>query len=297
MGRAMANADTEGRWRGILRTLGVDSKTLSGKNVPCPFCGGKDRFRFGPTTKFGAWICNQCGSGAGIDLVMRLRNLDRRAAWKLVLGVADTAPKVEEKPIDETKRRERLNDLWGRAKLLTLDDPAGRYLQSRGIVPPLTGTALRWSQLTGAMLARVCGSDGKPVTLQQTFITPEGEKRERRTFWGRHPWGSAVRLAAPEGERLGIAEGVETALSAAFLFGVPTWAALDARHLERWEPPSDIKAVEIFGDNDESFTGQAAAYNLAKRLKVQNKLDVAVHVPTTAGTDWNDALRLQGTQA
>src|SRR5580698_6037105 len=60
-----------GRWAEILPRLGVDPKFLTGRHGPCPFCGGVDRWRFTDHGSDGWWICNQCGRGRGIDLVMR----------------------------------------------------------------------------------------------------------------------------------------------------------------------------------------------------------------------------------
>jgi putative DNA primase/helicase len=112
----------------------------------------------------------------------------------------------------------------------------------------------------------------------------------RRLMAGTVAKGAAIRLAPP-GDALGIAEGIETALSASVLFGVPCWAALNAAMLATWQPPPKITRIIIFGDNDASYSGQAAAYALARRLGSEN-CAVEVRLPTEPGTDWNDVLRL-----
>jgi len=102
--------------------------------------------------------------------------------------------------------------------------------------------------------------------------------------------GSAIRLGMPilgAEVPLGIAEGIETAVCAGKLFGVPVWAAISANGLQTWEPPEGISKVFIFGDNDASFTGQASAYVLAKRLTT-NGISVEVQIPPKAGKDWAD---------
>ena len=85
-----------------------------------------------------------------------------------------------------------------------------------------------------------------------------------------------------------IAEGIETAISASILHDVPTWAALTAGLLERWSPPAGVEAVFIYGDNDHSATGQAAAFALCARLKHKG-LQAFVELPPI-GQDWNDVL-------
>jgi phage/plasmid primase-like uncharacterized protein len=47
--------------------------------------------------------------------------------------------------------------------------------------------------------------------------------------------------------------------------------------------------VIIFGDNDKNFTGQEAAYSLARSLS--GDLEVDIKIPTLPGTDWNDVHR------
>ena len=50
---------------------------------------------------------------------------------------------------------------------------------------------------------------------------------------------------------------------------MPVWAALNAATMQTWTPPADVTTVFVFGDNDASATGQAAAYTLAQRLKAK----------------------------
>jgi len=47
--------------------------------------------------------------------------------------------------------------------------------------------------------------------------------------------------------------------------------------------------VFVFGDNDSSSTGQAAAYTLAQRLKAKG-ITVMAEIPPNADQDWNDVL-------
>src|ERR1044071_2885603 len=99
------------------------------------------------------------------------------------------------------------------------------------------------------------------------------------------PSGAAVRLAAVPGDKLGIAEGIETALAASIIYNMPVWAALTAGLLQEWIPPASVSTVFIFGDNDASSTGQAAAYTLAQRLKAKG-IDSLVELPARVGEDW-----------
>ena len=60
------------KWSDVLSKLGVDQSFLKKKHGPCPMCGGTDRFRFDNKGGNGTWICNQCGAGNGMNLIMLL---------------------------------------------------------------------------------------------------------------------------------------------------------------------------------------------------------------------------------
>jgi putative DNA primase/helicase len=91
---------------------------------------------------------------------------------------------------------------------------------------------------------------------------------------------------------MGIAEGIENALSASIMNeGMVVWSAVNGGLLSKWSPPPEVQMVHIYADNDASFTGQAKAYALANRLVVQFKIKTMVHLPNEA-RDWNDVLNV-----
>lgn len=140
-----------------------------------------------------------------------------------------------------------------------------------------------------ALVALVTGPDGKGVTLHRTYLQ-DGRKApvpsSKKLMPGRSIKGAAIRLH-PAGDVLGIAEGIETALAAQQRFGVPVWSCVSAVGIESFIPPQEVRKVIIFGDNDESGTGQAVAWALAKRL-IAAGLAVEVKLPERIGTDWAD---------
>ncbi len=137
----------------------------------------------------------------------------------------------------------------------------------------------------------------KRAALHRTYLDGFGGKADvssPRKMLGSMPSGAAVRLAPPE-DKLGIAEGIETALAASVLFNMPVWAALTAALLEQWTPPAKVETVFVFGDNDASATGQAAAYALVRKLRARG-IAAFVEFPQRTGDDWANVLaqRLQG---
>jgi putative DNA primase/helicase len=294
-----------GRWSGILLALGIGETFLSGKHGPCPLCGGKDRWRWDNREGRGTWICSQCGAGDGVALVMRRNGWEFSEAAKqieAVIGSVSTdAPKCERSDRD---KRDAMNKLWVSSKSVEANDPAGRYLLRRAGLssyPSSLRTAynVRYQSdcpsFHPAMIAMVTGPDGAPSILHRTYLTVDGHKAPviapRRLMPGTFAKGAAIRLARA-GEALGIAEGIETALSASALFGVPCWAAVSAGMLTAWQPPSEAKRIIIFGDNDAGYGGQAAAYALASRLRSDERA-VEVRIPADVGADWNDVHQLQ----
>ncbi len=290
---------TQGRWRGILSQFGMSQKELSGKHGPCPICqAGRDRFRFDDKQGRGTWFCNSCGAGSGIDLVMKLRGWDFKKAVQEVrplVGMA-TAEQPKAGLSDHAKRKLR-QELWQASRPVSKGDMADRYLAGRGVDQAVYPASLRFTeccryssdQSFPAMVAAVQDDLGQGVSLHRTFLKDADKApvdSPRMLMPGSIPNGSAVRLSVA-GPVLGIAEGIETALAASDLFGVPVWAALNAGLLSEWEPPQGVEEVVIFGDNDSSYTGQAAAYQLARRM-ARKKIEAHVKIPTVVDSDWSD---------
>jgi putative DNA primase/helicase len=306
MQRSPLKNRAQGRWFTILPSLGIGGQFLRNRHGPCPMCGGKDRFRFDNLEDRGTFICSHCGSGDGVTLLMKFHSWDfQTAALEIEKIIGDdgapappapTAPRPPS-PIEEADHAALLK-LWREAKPITPGDPADLYLRSRiGTYAPTR--ALRFHPQTPCggltlpgLLSAYVDYFGDLAGLQRTFLTVDGQKVGKgispRMTMGKLPERGAVRLAKHDAI-LGIAEGVETALSATRLFGVPVWAALNANRLKVWQPPEGVRDVIIFGDNDISSTGQAAAFAVAERLN-RDGCTTQVMIPPDLGTDWNDVL-------
>ena len=73
---------------------------------PCPFCGGKDRFRLQPNRKPQRWFCRQCTgvkSLNAIDFVMKRDNCDFLTACK-ILGGSDLPTKTRRATLTSAPR-------------------------------------------------------------------------------------------------------------------------------------------------------------------------------------------------
>lgn len=294
----------QGKWRGILGTLGVDRSFLSGKHGPCPICGGKDRFRFDDKDGIGTYYCSACGAGTGMQLLQRLNGWDFRTAASEVDKIVGNVNAEKPKPaLDEAKRTGLLRALWGAGLAVSEGDPAAIYLASRRLPLPQNRQCLRYVErarapeycgdgIHPAIVAMISDVDGKPATLHRTFLGPDGKadiQEPRATMPGTIPDGAAIRLSA-HGDRLGIAEGIETAIAASVLFQIPVWAAINSTMLSKWRAPESVREVVVFGDSDTKFGGQAAAYAVAHRHACRAGIRVRVEIPDRAGSDWADEL-------
>lgn len=293
----------KGKWRGILLELGLPEACLKDRHGPCPICGGDDRFRWDNKDGRGTYICTHCGAGDGMKLAIEFMGEDFHVVASridIICGNLKTDAAPARREMSEDDRRKALRSVYAASAQMSPDDLASKYLASRGIDDTVYSKALRFASAINdgdggvrpCMIAMVSDAEGKPVSLHRTFLRPDGlAKAEmqspRKLMPGSLSEGCAVRLSDGTSSALGIAEGIETALSASRLYGLPVWAAINTTMLAKWTPPDWCSEVAIFGDHDANFAGHAAAYTLAHRLAIK-KLHVSVHIPTDAGTDWCD---------
>ena len=187
-------------------------------------------------------------------------------------------------------------ELWSEARPIA-GTAAQSYLRSRGLAigsselrfHPRTRHGPRpFTELRPAMIAAVRDEHGL-VAIHRTFIEPHGRGLAAignpRCGLGRFGSG-AVRLGGT-GPRLGLAEGIETALSASILFGIPCWATLGAERFRTVAIPPEVEELVLFLDHDR---GGRKAEALALGAFARMRRIEAFH-PDRVGDDWNDVLR------
>lgn len=285
--------EAAGKWPGILSSLGIGIGE-NGKHCPCPICGGKDRFRFDNKDGKGTWICNQCGAGAGVDLVMKVLGMDFKDSVSEIRKIIGTCDVSKQQP-EPKASRELLRKLYKESKPIKKGDTAHKYLSNRGI--SVMSDKLRFHNScwepekrdrVPAMLATFMTHDGTAITIHRTFLTNDGKKLDIKSPKKILPslkkmTGGSVRLFEPDNGVIAIAEGIETALAVHEMTNIPTWATLSTSLMKAFIPPVGIKAIFIFGDNDSNYAGQKAAYSLANRLVVKEKLEADVRLPKSVG--------------
>lgn len=312
-----AQTATFGRWKAILAGLGIEERTLSGGHMPCPICKGKDRFRF-DDKGMGMWYCQKCGAGDGFKLIMLRDGLTfpeaKDEAVRLATGVAPTTVVS----FDDAAKKRALAKAWAQATPNHPDLQA--YFASRGIERAFAADPmLRWHvdlpwRVTDEQGTRKGSAPGLlyrlfqwregemvSVTLHRTW--PTGCPKKKMVMPG------ATKMAGvfcplgglPKDGEMGIAEGLESALSLRQLMlsargaDLPFWPTYSAEQMVRFQPPPGVKVLHIGMDVDYSYTGQAAAYELARRLRV-NRPEIEINIvrPTPVDGvdhDFNDELQ------
>lgn len=216
-------------------------------------------------------------------------------------GLASDASCVNARSRINADRRslsEYARELWHQAQVIEGTLAERYFRRHRGITVSLPPSLRFHPQVKvprerrwlPALIAAASSGDRVVGAVQVTWLNPATAAKAdidppRRTFG---PLNQAAVRLGPATKSIGLAEGVETALSAAELHGVPTWATLGAARFERVQIPAGIERIHIFGDADAA--GEAKAGGAARRL-ARDYL-VSLHWPTE-GKDFNDVLLAQ----
>ena len=295
----------KGRWQSILIANGIPEEILNGKHQPCPFCAGKDRFRWTDYENNGGYYCNQCGPGDGISLLKKYNNLTLNETL-CVLGKMDTKNLKIETQKSKPDPLIYLRKIYDGLENISV--PVTSYLRNRGLHksrPRRLSRRLYYNPSIAyyedgiykrnyeCMVGIVKNPSGKLITMHVTYLD-NGKKADVKS-----PKkiltpiekinGCAIRLYDYNGN-LGVCEGIETAIACYELTGIPTWALLNTSGMESFIPPDNVKHITVFSDNDNNFAGQKAAYTLANKMVIKNKLSVDVRIPLADGFDFLDIL-------
>ena len=251
------------RERGIAEVaiaLGASRRILEGRErgVPCPGCGGDDRFAIDPGKN--VFLCRKSGAaGDPIALVRHVHGVSFAEAVSMLSGDTSMperrAPQRRGDDRYRQRARERAHRIWTESRSI---EPArgghlvARYLAVRGIpFPDWRIRTLReteelaywhWSKERQefvrvhsgpAMLAAITGPDGRFIGVHRTWIDPTlpggkaeifdpetGEMLAAKKVEGSQRGGRVV-LREADGGELAIGEGNETVLS---------WAAINPAH-------------------------------------------------------------------
>jgi hypothetical protein len=120
--------------------------------------------------------------------------------------------------------------------------------------------------------------------VHRTFLT-EDAKKISNAILGRAAQ-SAIKLDTADSLGLGIAEGVETAIAARFLYR-PMWSVMSAIGIRRFPILNAIEHLEIFADNDLNNVGEQAARECLERWENAGA-EVAIVMPPRKGADIAD---------
>jgi hypothetical protein len=187
--------------------------------------------------------------------------------------------------------------LWALAHPIA-GSPAAAYLRGRGLLAEAWD--LRYHARTPygrgpqaifrpAMLAAVRDESGL-VAVHRTFLDLSPARLADlplpKRALGRLGQG-AVRVHTPCDGLLGWAEGIETALAATRLTGIPCWATLGTERFARVALPASVRRLILFLDND---PGGRRAERLARDAHRDTPVENEALYPGAAGADWNDVL-------
>lgn len=237
----------------------------------------------------------KCFAGCtGVEVLRAIRRLN----FDVPVSATGSAATASDRDV---VMAERARSLWNDARPIE-GTRAAAYLASRGILN--LSTALRFHPRTPlgrgravrfrpALIAAI-QERSQVVAAQRIFLDPQRpglatDLSKPKLALGR-PLSGSVQLHRV-GDCLGIAEGVETAESAAALLGLPVWATLGSERLARIAIPDFVQRLILLPDNDPAgrLAEQQARIAYARAGRTIETL-----WPWYGLNDWNRVLLREG---
>jgi putative DNA primase/helicase len=217
--------------------------------IPCPMCGRGPRDDSMSLTRF--------DTGFGLSHCFRCKYVEYDVVRDHArMPKSQTCAAVRPPSTPPTGMTQWARDLWSDCQ--PIYGVAAAYLRGRRCMIPPTEGDLRWhpelrhpsGHVGPALVALITNvHTGERLSLQRTWITETGKagflgNRVRMLLPGHSTANGVIRLW-PDGTiqgRLGIGEGIETALS---IGQGPVWSTLDAGHLARFPVIDGVEDLYI----------------------------------------------------
>lgn len=268
------------------------------KHIECGICGSKKSLRITIYNNSLAYIC-KCSNGSIFEYLSQITGrefkdiaseIDEILGRKFQPAATDIGPKkektVSEKALSKFKRLPRLKGTEGE-----------KYLNGRGIYTmPKLGVRFNPKEGDYQSLYSIATNDRHdPIYLHRTLLDKDKKaqveaNKKLLSLTGNNSESAAIKLF-PLASTLGIAEGIETALSCVHIYKCATWSALNSSLLKKFKAPSGVEHLMVFADNDRNGAGLAAAFECAHRNMLANNevAKVSVRWPSSV-VDFNDML-------
>lgn len=260
------------------------------KHIDCPICGKAKKFRINEYNGRPSWIC-VCGNGGIFDLLIEVTEKSFADLAKEIDALIGNLPTIEKRK--QVKAAEKRIPIPG--------TETEKYLQSRGItiLPKYNvyhaenvfhrESGLHLSAMYSVAVDHSISHSYSHLTFLQNGMKAKVEPG-KKVFTVSRSDNVSIRMFDVE-SCLGVSEGIETALSAKQLYGVPVWSCMNSAILKKFRAPRGVRKLIVYADNDKNGAGLAAAFECGHRniLSKNDVRQVSIKWPETG--DFNDHLR------
>ena len=271
------------------------------KHIDCGICGSEKSLRITIYNNNISYIC-KCSNGSIFEYLTQTTGKEfKDLASEIDKIIGRTYERQNENIAPIITNSEKALSKFKRLAGLK-GTKAEIYLNNRGIYQ-LPKLGVKYNPKEGelqSLYSLATNDQHEPVYLHRTLL--DGDKqaavdapKKLLSLSSGEGKSVAIRLFPME-STLGIAEGIESALSCAHIYRCSTWSTLNTSIMKKFRAPKGVKHLIIFADNDKKGAGHAAAFECAHRnMLADNDIGkVSVRWPSSV-CDFNDLL-LEGSE-